>query len=199
MTNPIFFGLSTIIHLLVIAWHALVGFVFPSRKRERIMRQRTATRALSIVYVIAVSAFVGFCGTTILYASFVEPHSSVRAIEEMIPQQSANFAVVSSYVESLATLPAPTAAVISVKAVQMYGLLFAILLLVFLFAIQNPQPASRLIGSMQRKLNFRPLFVSIGISMFCIGTLSAFLAFTPATTAASYVLSTLHYVETFAR
>ena len=198
MTNPIFFGLSTIIHLLVIAWNALVLFVFPNSKRQRIMRQRAATKALSAMYVTAVFAFVAFCGSTILYASATEKHSSIRAIEDAVSNATNSNAA--GFSEPIATaFPAPTAPNLNAQSVALYVLLFALLVMVFVFTVTNPAAAATFIGTVQRKLDFRPIVVSVGISMFLIGTLSAFLYLTPVTTAASYLLGTLRYVDTFAR
>ena len=99
-----FFGLSVVVHVVVIAWHKTVSFLFPNRVKRQIVKPHLISQIFAVLTIFAVLSFVVFCGATILYASVIEKHSTVYAVERYAPEV-AEFNYAGSYTKIVSVLP----------------------------------------------------------------------------------------------
>ncbi|MFZ1075286.1 MAG: hypothetical protein WAN50_02840 [Minisyncoccia bacterium] len=191
MTNPFFFGLSIIIHILVIIWNSVLDFLFPNRSKMLFAKQRIHTLIVSGLLIGGVFSFVSFCGVTIMYAAVIDSHSSVNIAERVVPR------LLHPSLQNISATAAASNAIETNEA-EIYGILF-LAFFIFLFSALHGELVSCCVDWIVRGFPFRALFVSFGILVLCVGTASAFIYLTPVTSAASQVLALLKYTEPFPR
>lgn len=173
---PPFFGLSVVIHLLIIAGHKLRSLVSPRVRTRHIIGKSFVASVFGALSVFCVFAFVMFCAVTILYASFVEPHSDIKFVQHTVPK-IVQFDYNSAYAEVISIFP-------QLHTLRIFGssqfldvlLLFFTGFLCAFFIVQS-HIFNTPLTFMQRQTPalLRIFVLSVGVGVLLVGTTSAML------------------------
>ncbi len=173
MISP-FFGLSVIIHILVIVWHKLRSLLFPGTSKRHLIHKSFIASVFGAMSVFLVSTFVMFCAVTILYASFIEPHSDLVIARHVAPR-IVQFDYESMYAEAISVFPQAHTIIRQISRRDLYvALLFVVGILCGL-AILYSDSLKKIIDATHTQLPvlLRILALGVGVVVLLVGATSA--------------------------